>query len=336
MIVRGPASSLTFPPFRQRFPWIGADLQTLRNTLRGPGSDLSGFAAQRMRFTCLDGSGDVLLGILNRPHLETNKALIVLIHGLTGSEDSSHIIASAHYFLGLGHPVLRLNQRGAGPSSETCKGYYHAGRSEDLACAVSQLSEPLTRNGVCLMAVSLGANVLLKFLAEYPRFAHVKAAVAVSPPVDLKSAQLRIMNQRNRYYHQYLLNRMRLGVQNTDFIKENKIINLDKITTVYDFDDQIVAPANGFSGAADYYQNCSSLDLLDRIDTPTLIIHPADDPWVPVDPLLTKFSEGGTEPSAHVSLLSPENGGHIGGHGKGSSVPWHNLCAKQFFNLASS
>ncbi len=332
MIVRGPASALPFPAFRQRFPWIGADLQTLRNTLRGTGVDLSAYAAQRLRFACLDGSGDVLQGVLNLPSFEANKALVIVIHGLTGSEDSSHVIASAHYFLSLGHPVLRLNQRGAGPSQETCKGYYHAGRSEDVACVVSQLSEPLIRNGVCLLAVSLGGNVLLKFLAEYPRFAHVKAAVAVSPPVDLKSAQMRIMHSRNRYYHQFLLNRMKLGVQNIDFIKENSSINLDKITTVYDFDDQIVAPANGFSGAMDYYQNCSALELLDRIDTPTLIIHPADDPWVPVDPLLAKFSSVGTELPDQVSLLSPENGGHIGGHGKSSSVPWHNICARLFFD----
>ena len=33
MIINGPASSLPFPPFLQRFPLIGADLKTLLNTI---------------------------------------------------------------------------------------------------------------------------------------------------------------------------------------------------------------------------------------------------------------------------------------------------------------
>jgi uncharacterized protein len=238
---------------------------------------------------------------------------------------------AAHYFLSLGHPVLRLNQRGAGPSRETCKGHYHAGRSDDLGGVISQLPESLTRQGICLMGLSLGGNVLLKFLAEYPRFAHVKAAVAVSPPVDLKAAQLRIMERRNAVYQNYLLKRMKIGVQDSDLLDENRTQNLDKILSVYDFDDQIVAPANGFADAEDYYRSSSALDLLEAIDTPTLIIHPADDPWVPVDPLLERVIQTGSAIKSHLSVLCPAHGGHIGGHGADSRVPWHNICAGIFF-----
>ncbi len=332
MIIHGPASSIAFPAFRQRFPWIGADLQTLRNTLRGPGVDLSASPMQRLRFPSLDGSGDVLLGALNRPNVDLGKPLVVLVHGLAGSEDSSHVVMAAHYFLSLGHPVLRLNQRGAGPSRETCKGHYHAGRSDDLGGAISQLPESLTRHGIYLMGLSLGGNVLLKFLAEYPRFAQVKAAVAVSPPVDLKAAQVRIRDGRNKVYHNYLLKRMKLGIQGSDLITENEIHNLDKIASVYDFDDQIVAPGNGFADAEDYYSSSSAIDLLEAIDTPTLIIHPADDPWVPVDALLQRVVQSGLSAKSHLSILCPAHGGHIGGHGADSRVPWHNICAGVFFD----
>ncbi|MSQ86692.1 MAG: alpha/beta fold hydrolase [Alphaproteobacteria bacterium] len=333
MIINGPASSLPFPPFRQRFPWIGADLQTLRNTIRGTGVDLSGYTTERIRFPCMDGSRDVLLAALNRPTSPMEKPLVLLIHGLSGSEDSTHIIMAAHYFLSCGYAVLRLNQRGAGPSRETCKGYYHAGRSDDLGGVISQLSDGLTRHGVCLMGISLGGNVLLKCLAEHPRFAHVKAAVAVSPPIDLKAAQLRIMEPRNGKYQSYLLKRMKEGIQSSDLMDDICIESLAKIDTVYAFDDQIVAPANGFADAPDYYRSSSALELLDAIDTPTLIIHPADDPWVPVDPLLKRVVQPKAT-SKHMSVLCPEHGGHIGGHGRGSSVPWHNLCAEIFFQAS--
>lgn len=330
MLLRAP-TPIAFPPFRQRFPWIGADLQTLRNTIRGPGTTLSDYASERLMFPCNDGSGDVLQGALNTPHPPTTKPLVILIHGLTGSEDSSHQLMSADYFLSLGHPVLRLNQRGAGPSRETCRGHYHAGRSEDLASAMNGLPPSLCEHGVVMMALSLGGNVLLKFLADYPRFPAIKAAVAVSPPVDLAAAQRQIMASSNRVYHHHLLKQMKNGADWSDFIEKISPDILQKITTIYDFDDQIIAPANGFADAPDYYAQCSSLPLLDAIDTPTLIIHPADDPWVPIDPLLARAWDEHAPGYSHVFILAPENGGHIGCHGKGSKVPWQNLCAEIFF-----
>jgi predicted alpha/beta-fold hydrolase len=338
MLLRGPAQ-LQFPPFRERFPWFGADLQTLRNTIRGNAPTLSAFPAQQLRFTCTDGSGDVLLGTLNKPAAPTatgpQKPLVILIHGLTGSEDSTHILVSAAYFLGQGHAVLRLNQRGAGPSRATCRGHYHAGRSDDLATVVSGLPDDLSANGVCLMAVSLGANVLLKFLAEYPRFPTVMAAVAISPPVDLAASQRRIMERRNWIYHRHLLTRMKNGADWSDLIDKINPEVFRDVRTIYEFDDRIVAPANEFDGAPDYYRRSSALDLLDAIDTPTLIIHPRDDPWVPTQPLAERSWDAAQPGHQHVAVLMPESGGHIGLHGIGTRVPWHNLCAEVFFRANS-
>ncbi len=331
MLLRGPAN-LQFPPFRERFPWLGADLQTLRNTLRGGPPSLAQYASQPMTFTCTDGSGDVLLGTLNMPITTASKPLVILVHGLTGSEDSTHIMVSAAYFLSHGYSVLRLNQRGAGPSRATCRGHYHAGRSDDLATVLGSLPAALTPHGVCMMAVSLGGNVLLKFLAEYPRFAHLRAAVAVSPPVDLAAAQRQIMQPRNWVYHRYLLNWMKDGADWADLIDKISPDTLRDVRTIYDFDDRIVAPANDFADAPDYYQQSSALHLLDAIDTPTLIIHPKDDPWVPTAPLLNKAWDSNQPGQAHVSVLMPEHGGHIGLHGAGIETPWHNLCADIFFS----
>jgi len=333
MLIRGPASVLSFPAFRQRFPWIGGDLQTLRSALRGgPGVAPDATATIRMSFPSSDGSDDVLQGALNSPAHPRDKPLIVLIHGLTGSENSTHMIVAAQEFLSRGHAVLRLNQRGAGPSRATCQGHYHAGRSDDLAGVIGQLPEVLTRYGVCLLAVSLGGNMLLKFLAEYPRFSQVKAAVAVCPPISLKAAQLRIMARRNTIYHRHLLNRMKREIQGSELIKERADEFLRRLTTVFDFDDQVVAPGNGFADASDYYRRCSALDLLEAVDTPTLIIHPADDPWVPVDPLLARIQSG--SPAPNLSVLVPAHGGHVGSHGRGSDVPWYIACAALFFDRA--
>jgi predicted alpha/beta-fold hydrolase len=285
-----------------------------------------------MRFPANDGSDDVLQGALNSPLHPRNKPLIVLIHGLTGSEDSTHIVEAAAFFLSRGHAVLRLNQRGAGPSRNTCKGHYHAGRCEDLAGVLSQLPNDMIAAGICLLAVSLGANMMLKFLEDYPRFPIVRAAVAVCPPVDLRAAQQRIMAPRNWVYHRYLLNHMKFGVQQAEINMVNGGKFLQGLPSIYAFDDQIVAPANGFANALDYYQKCSTADAMEAIDTPTLIIHSADDPWVPIDPLLKRIANG--SPSPLLSVICPSQGGHVGCHGQGTTVPWYNLCAEVFFNRA--
>src|SRR5690606_2905252 len=120
------------PPFHARFPWIGGDLQTLRNTLHFIPPDLARYPAQRLRLPLRDGSGDELTALLNRPFEDQGKPVVMLIHGLTGSEASRNIIASAAYHLGRGHPVIRLNLRNAGPSLGKCRHFYHAGRSQDL------------------------------------------------------------------------------------------------------------------------------------------------------------------------------------------------------------
>ncbi|MSO98882.1 MAG: alpha/beta fold hydrolase [Rhodospirillaceae bacterium] len=330
MHITGPAAQLPFPPFRQRFPWIGGDLQTLRNTLRRAQPNLSGPGFERLRLPCEDGTGDVLLAALNTPAEKTTRPLVMLIHGLTGCEDSRHILFAAQHFLSLGYPVLRLNLRGAGPSRATCQGHYHAGRSEDIAAALTALPNHLIAHGVCLMGVSLGGNVVLKFLAEFPGFAEVKAAVAVSPPIDLAASQRCIMRPRNVIYHRYLINRMKEGVQNSGLATIAGGTGLHGIRTVYDFDDRIVAPANGFEDAPDYYRRCSAFGVLDAIATPTLIIHPQDDPWVPAAPLLLRVWPS----DSPVTVLSPEHGGHIGCHGTGNPMPWHNLCAGIFFGAA--
>ena len=78
----------------------------------------------------LDGSDDVLMATLNRPRSDKASCFaVVLIHGLTGCEASTYMQASARHLLERGHPVLRLNLRGAGPSRLRCRLQYHAGRT---------------------------------------------------------------------------------------------------------------------------------------------------------------------------------------------------------------
>jgi predicted alpha/beta-fold hydrolase len=303
------------PRFVPLPPWFGGDLQTLRNHLRPPGDVLAPWPGEELRFAMKDGSGDALFGILHRPERQRGRPLVLLLHGLTGDQDSAYMRVTARALLGAGYPVLRLNWRGAGPGLGTTSSFYHAGRSDDLAAVIGGMTGALAGNGLAAIGYSLGANVLLKYLAERGGLSHLRAAVAVSPPIDLHAAQLRIAMRRNRRYHDHLLARMRAERPCPD-----------DIVSILDFDNRVVAPANGFRDAIDYYTQCSAGPRLGAIRTPTLVIHAKDDPWIPS----RSFREVAWDKVKSVRLLMPWSGGHVGFHALGLKRPWHDEVALRF------
>ncbi len=317
--------------FVSRPPWLGGDLQTLRNYFRPPAADLSAYPQERLEFPMNDGSGDTLLALLNRhaagPADGARRPLAILIHGLTGDEDSSYMLATAAHLLRLGHPVMRLNLRGAGPSRPRCRQQYHAGRTEDLRRVLMQLDGRLASQGILLVAYSLGANMLLKYLGEQGRRAPVLGAVSVSAPIDLKATQVRFMQRRNRAYHDFILNRMKqeIAAPNSTITPEQRA-GLDRISTIYDFDDRLVAPANGFAGADDYYARCAAQGFMKEIKAPTLVIHAHNDPWIPPGAYLSFDWKANPK----LIPLLPRGGGHVGFHGVGSRVPWYDRCIAEF------
>src|SRR5205814_772346 len=135
--------------------------------------------------------------------------LVMLMHGLSGTEESVYVRATAAHLLRQGHSVLRLNLRGAGVSATRCRGRYHAGRSEDLRQAIAALSPALVGKGIVPVGYSLGGNVLLKLLGEggHP---DIRAAAAVSAPIDLAAASRCLRLPRNHLYQSWLLTMMRV------------------------------------------------------------------------------------------------------------------------------
>lgn len=313
---------LNIPSFKTALKWRGADLQTLRNTIVGPSMTLTP-DFERVSFS-IDG-GHILKAAYH-PSLKSDVLpVIIIIHGLAGDETSANVISSAAYFISLGFPVLRLNLRGAGPSAETSVGPYHGGLSADLAQVVTQAQG--YGAGVVLYGISLGGNMMLKYLGEQGTAAPVRAAIAVSAPLCLKTVQIRLMESRNRLYHNYLLLGMRnyakqmAGQHEADLIARARAAK-----SLYEFDDQFTAPAHGMSGAEEYYRLNSAQKFIDHIRVPTLIIHARNDPWIPVEDYLARsWNSAGA-----ISLLIAEDGGHVGFHGKGHAVPWHERVAAEF------
>jgi predicted alpha/beta-fold hydrolase len=317
-----------FEPFRARAPWFGGDLQTLRNTFKRDRADLDSWPGKRVYFQA--DNGDRLNGVLHAGR-DTQAALVVLIHGLTGCEDSAYMRASARIFLGAGYAVLRLNLRGAQPSRRDCRQMYHSGRSEDLALVFDRLTD-MGHGADRMLAVgySLGGNILLKYLAENGTAARVSCAVTVSAPLDLDRVSRRLEAPRNRLYHRWLLDRMKLdwGGGPLD-ISPAQWAALEQATSIREFDDGVVAPSNGFANAEEYYASCAAGPRLTGIETPTLLVHAEDDPWIPAE----IYRQYKPAMPSNMLLALVSGGGHVGFHGKGGR--WHDRAALRFFDGAA-
>jgi len=314
--------------FLARPPWWGGDLQTLRDHLwERPAPPLAG--GERVEFPMPDG--DRLVGMLDRPAGTSDRPLIVLIHGLTGCQDSFYMKTSARHFLAQGYPVLRLNLRGAGPSRALCRMSYHAGRSEDLQAVLAQMDGRLARHGLLLVGYSLGCNILLKHLGEQGRRAQVLAAASISAQIDLTATSHAMARWRNKAYHDFMLRWMkREALAPEAGLTEAERAALPAIATIREFDDKIVAPRNGFRGVDDYYDRSSAKHFLPDIRVPTLVIHALNDPWIPGR--IYRTVDWAANP--RLKPVLPRGGGHLGFHGWGSPHPAHDRWMSEFFAAA--
>lgn len=300
------------PRFSPRRPWWGGDLQTLRNyALQARHVALPAQSCERLVIPLEDGSGDHMVAALNRPAGFGERPLVVLVHGISGSENSCYMTVAASFFLARGYPVLRLNLRGAGLSRPFCRGQYHAGCHDDLAAVITGLDPSLTRHGILPIGFSLGGNVLLKLLGTLGRDLPIVKAASVSAPIDLAQSSRSLMRWRNFGYHRFILTRLKrqCTAAGADLSRDERQAILGA-RSLWELDDSFTAPRNGYEGAADYYQDNAAQSYLGGIRQPTMLIHAKDDPFVPVHPYFQQRWSGHQD----LKVLLPKSGGHLGFH----------------------
>ncbi|MET0071410.1 MAG: hydrolase [Candidatus Thiodiazotropha sp.] len=241
--------------------------------------------------------------------------LVLLLHGLEGSLESHYAVPLISALRGAGFRPLFMHFRGCSGEPNRLPRSYHSGATEDLR----EIVEVLRMRGEppqAVVGISLGGNLLLKYLGESDRDSGIKAAVAVSVPFNLKSAAMRLERGFSRIYGRHLLRKLLKSYSNK--CRAHAIPGIEgyaSIRSIYEFDDRITAVQNGFLDAEDYYTRCSCKQYLQRITTPTLILHAQDDPFMKPDdvPGLQDLGPG-------VSLELSNRGGHVGF--VQGSLPW--------------
>ncbi len=274
---------------------------------------------------------DTLSGFYLPPQLdEPGKPTIVIFHGMGGHALSGYMRSMAVTLLENGFPVVLWNHRGAGGSGSECSHFHHPGYSDDIRRLVSHLQSrhpQRIEHGLNAVGFSLGANPMLRYLAEEGDDCPIDAAVSVSAPLDMEITSRNLRNGWNRIFDKYLLKKQRDEVlrPSADLSGEERKA-VKKASTVWEFDDKFTARRFGFAGAEEYYQANSAIHVLDNIRTPTLLLHAMDDPVV--DHQVFSQREWTGEGPLFAALA--ESGGHTGFLDEDGNR-WHEQCAVAFF-----
>lgn len=85
---------------------------------------------------------------------------------------------------------------------------------------------------------------------------------------------------------------------------------IQRVHSIWSFDQEMVVPQLGLSSVEEYYTLTSGLYLLPKLQKPTLILYAADDPLF--DPTLIEDIKTACIANSAVDLMLTQQGGHVG------------------------
>ncbi|MBZ9556637.1 MULTISPECIES: hydrolase [unclassified Modicisalibacter] len=245
--------------------------------------------------------------------LSDEAPIFLLFHGLEGSFDSPYareLLATASR---LGWRAVLMHFRGCGQGPNRLARAYHSGDTADAYWLIGQLARRYPRALKVAAGVSLGGNMLVKLVAEQGGDGlDLAGAIAIGAPLDLAASADALNRGFARVYQRHLLKSLKRKI--ADKLESHRSLPIDlsahqlaQLDTFWAYDNAVTAPLHGFSSASDYYRRASAGRLLRDIELPMLVLHAADDPFMPAE-----LFERLPAPGDAVRLEIAPRGGHVG------------------------
>ena len=264
-------------PYQTRYLGRSGHFQTVFPTLF---RRVQGVEWQRERLTTPDGDFIDLDWLVN-----DCPRLVVLCHGLEGNSDTHYMKGMARACASARWDVVAYNFRGCSGEPNRLARSYHSGSTDDLALVIDHSLANRGYEKLALTGFSLGGNQVLKYLGENrdDRPPELCGGTAISPPCDLSACSDRLEKAENWVYQARFLRSLLAKINTKASLVEAELGSLmDKQSnSIREFDENFVAPLNGFASAEDYYQKASSRQFLSMIKHPALLLSSFDDPFLP-------------------------------------------------------
>jgi uncharacterized protein len=204
--------------------------------------------------------------------------LVVLIHGIGGSPDSTYNLTLARAVEARGWSCLRLALRGADRQGQD---FYHAGQTEDLHAVLGHPS--LARHErIFLVGQSLGGNLVLGAALQRQLDPRVRAVAAICPPLDLHAGQRTVDAPQSWFYRRYILSNLK---QIYCAVAARRPLpasseQVEQLRTIRGWDELLVVPRYGFASVEDYYDRAGVAGKLHDLRRPALLVAGLRDPLV--------------------------------------------------------
>lgn len=234
--------------------------------------------------------------------------IVLFFHGLEGGIRSHYATGIMHGLGRHGFRVCLMHFRGCGTEPNRLPISYHSGKTDDPQRLLEHVQQEFGRPPFAAIGVSLGGNVLLKWLGEMGGQCPLRRAAVMSVPFVLNDAALRLSRGMSRIYERYLVSSLQRSFRRKFAHMPCPLeVDVDRLNTFRRFDDQVTAKLHGFNDVDDYYTQASSRQYVPRIRIPTLILHAADDPFMYPD-----TAPAASELPPQVTLELTAHGGHVG------------------------
>lgn len=333
-------------PFEPPFWLTNAHLQTILPKLLAKKAPIyrrelieDSFGTNKVAYDFLDAetTSEIITSKTTTSEIKASKnqkyqtPLLVLFHGLEGSSQSHYASILAHQTHQLGWHFVTPHYRTCGGIKMTGDVFYNAGDTVEIHHMLQTLSQRYQT--IYALGVSLGGNMLAKYMGEYGDDALCERAVIASAPVDLASASIAMEKfVAKNLYIPYLLNPL-VEKALSVYLTNHELNAIKASKNIYQFDHLFTAKRHGFRSVNDYYRKASALPHLINISKPTLIITAKDDPFLGVTAQPEDVSDA-------VTLLDTKYGGHIGfiryvskTKNKSVNLTWLSDTALEFFQL---
>ncbi|MEA3337076.1 MAG: alpha/beta fold hydrolase [Chloroflexota bacterium] len=276
-------TSFSLEPFRPARGFANNHVQTVAAAVLKP---TGGLQFRRVRIDTPDGGFiDLDFPQVAGCDLDQDSPLILLIHGLEGSARRPYACETYRQLAQRGMRAVGMNFRSCGGEMNRTARFYHGGATDDVALVHDWLDRQFPGASGGAVGVSLGGNVLLKYLGELgaSRVDRWSAAAVISPPFDLALGAALDDGKTGRLYTFSFLRSLKAKAKASAALIDG-IVDMEKALqaqTIWDFDEAFTAPLHGFRSAHEYYTRCSSVHFLEAIRLPTLVVRSLDDPVIP-------------------------------------------------------
>ncbi len=236
--------------------------------------------------------------------------VLVLFHGLEGCSSSHYALSIMRAAADRGWRGLVVHFRGCSGEPNRLPRAYHSGDSPEGDWILRRVHERYPQARLHAVGISLGGNMLAKWLGERGAEAQfITAAASIGSPLDLAAGGAALSRGFNRLYSKMFL----------ATLKDKALAKIERFPGVasapairacrdlYDFDNAYTAPVHGFRDTDDYWLRASGKPWLRSVAVPHLVFNARNDPFVPASSLPCV-----QDVSRFVHLEQPQEGGHIG------------------------